>query len=118
MRRTGALQGVRMIKFFDVLGRYEATEFSQLEAVELLRVGSARFDGGGHPMRMRAKRVCWTGGLARRRPGSSRVRDSPGCAESVNGHTNPAAAARFRLSWIVLSATPRRRPISRALTPS
>ena len=29
-----------------------------------------------------------------------------------------AAATRFRLSWIVLRATPRRRPISRALTPS
>jgi len=27
-------------------------------------------------------------------------------------------ATRFRLSWIVLRATPRRRPISRALTPS
>jgi hypothetical protein len=34
------------------------------------------------------------------------------------GQTSPAAAARFRLSWIVLRATPRRRPISRALTPS
>ena len=37
---------------------------------------------------------------------------------SANGHANPAAAARFRLSWIVERATPRRRPISRALTPS
>ena len=36
MRRTEALQGVRMIKFFDVLGRYEAAEFNQLEAAELL----------------------------------------------------------------------------------
>ena len=26
---------------------------------------------------------------------------------SANGHCNPAAAARFRLSWIVLRATPR-----------
>ena len=31
---------------------------------------------------------------------------------------SPAAAARFRLSWIVERATPRCRPISRALTPS
>src|SRR5271157_5698183 len=37
---------------------------------------------------------------------------------SASGHLSPAAAARFRLSWIVLRATPRRRPISRALTPS
>ena len=37
---------------------------------------------------------------------------------SASGHASPAAAARFRLSWIVERATPRRRPISRALTPS
>jgi hypothetical protein len=34
MRRTEALQGVRMIKFLDILGRYEALEFNQLEAAE------------------------------------------------------------------------------------
>ena len=38
MRRTEALQGVRMIKFLDILGRYEALEFNQLEAAELLGV--------------------------------------------------------------------------------
>jgi hypothetical protein len=38
MRRTEALQGVRMIKFVDILGRYEALEFNQLEAAELLKV--------------------------------------------------------------------------------
>jgi transposase len=43
MRRTEALQGVRMIKFLDVLGRYEASEFSQLEAAELLGVGERTF---------------------------------------------------------------------------
>jgi hypothetical protein len=35
MRRTEAHQGVRMIKFLDVLGRYEALEFNQLEAAEV-----------------------------------------------------------------------------------
>ncbi len=36
MRRTEALQGVRMIRFRSVLGRYEAEEFNQIEAAEML----------------------------------------------------------------------------------
>jgi len=43
MRRTEALRGVRMIKFLDILGRYEAAEFSQVEAAELLGVGERTF---------------------------------------------------------------------------
>ena len=43
MRRTEAHQGVRMIKFRDILGRYEASEFGQLEAAELLGVGERTF---------------------------------------------------------------------------
>jgi transposase len=43
MRRSEAHQGVRMIKFLDILGRYEASEFSQLEAAELLGVGERTF---------------------------------------------------------------------------
>jgi transposase len=43
MRRSEALQGVRMIRFLDVLGRYEAAEFSQLEAAALLGVGERTF---------------------------------------------------------------------------
>ena len=43
MRRTEALQGVRMIKFLDILGRYEAAEFSQMEAAEVLGVGERTF---------------------------------------------------------------------------
>lgn len=43
MRRTQALQGVRMIKFLSLLSRYEASEFSQLEAAELLGVGERTF---------------------------------------------------------------------------
>jgi len=43
MRRTEALQGVRMIKFLDILGRYEAAEFGQLEASELLGIGERTF---------------------------------------------------------------------------
>jgi transposase len=43
MRRTEALQGVRMIKFLSILNRYEAAEFSQLEAAELLGIGERTF---------------------------------------------------------------------------
>ena len=38
MRRLEAVQGVRMIKFLDMLGRYGAAEFSQLEASALLGI--------------------------------------------------------------------------------
>lgn len=43
MRRPEALQGVRMIKFLDVLGRYEAAQFSQVEAAELLGIDERTF---------------------------------------------------------------------------
>ena len=43
MRRSEAHQGVRMIKFLDVLSRYEAAEFSQSDAAELLGVGERTF---------------------------------------------------------------------------
>jgi len=43
MRRTEARQGVRMMKFLSILSRYEAAEFSQLEAAELLGVGERTF---------------------------------------------------------------------------
>src|ERR1051325_1737710 len=43
MRLTGARQGVRMLKFMDVFGRWEASELSQLEAALLLGVGERTF---------------------------------------------------------------------------
>jgi|HubBroStandDraft_6_1064221.scaffolds.fasta_scaffold156462_1 transposase len=43
MRRTAARQGVRMLKFMDVFGRWEASELSQLEASELLGMGERTF---------------------------------------------------------------------------
>ena len=42
MRLTKARQGVRMLKFVDVFGRWEAARLNQLEAAELLR-GSTRY---------------------------------------------------------------------------
>ena len=43
MRRTEALQGVRMMRFLDILGRYEAAEFNPLEAAALLGVNERTF---------------------------------------------------------------------------
>ena len=43
MRRTEADQGVRMIKFSSILSCYEAAEFSQAEAAELLGIGERTF---------------------------------------------------------------------------
>ena len=43
MRRTEALQGVRMINFRSVLERYEAGELNQIEAGELLGVSERTF---------------------------------------------------------------------------
>ena len=43
MRRTEARQGVRMLRFMDVFGRWEASELSQLEAAELLGMGERTF---------------------------------------------------------------------------
>lgn len=43
MRRTEAHQGVRMIKFMSVFGRFEAAELSQLEAAELLGMSERTF---------------------------------------------------------------------------
>ena len=43
MRRSEALQGVRVMRFLEILGRYEAAEFNQLEAAELLGVDERTF---------------------------------------------------------------------------
>ena len=43
MRRSEALQGVRVMRFLDILGRYEAAEFNQMEAAELLGVDERTF---------------------------------------------------------------------------
>lgn len=43
MRLTEARQGVRMLKFMDVFGRWETSELSQLEAAELLGMGERTF---------------------------------------------------------------------------
>ncbi|WP_428537175.1 helix-turn-helix domain-containing protein [Rhodopila sp.] len=43
MRWTEALQGVRVIKFRSVLGRYGSTELNQIEAAELLGITERTF---------------------------------------------------------------------------
>ena len=43
MRRTEALQGVRMTMFLNVLNRWESAELNQEEAAELLGVSERTF---------------------------------------------------------------------------
>jgi transposase len=43
MRRTEALQGVRVIEFRSVLDRYELRELNQIEAVELFGMTERTF---------------------------------------------------------------------------
>ena len=43
MRRSEALQGVGVMRFLDILGRYEAAEFNQVEAAELLGIDERTF---------------------------------------------------------------------------
>src|SRR5580765_8353726 len=43
MRRSEALQGVRMIRFRSVLSRYEGDELNQMEAAEMLGVSERTF---------------------------------------------------------------------------
>jgi transposase len=43
MRRSEALQGVRVIKFTSIFGRYEAAELNQIEAAELLGIDERTF---------------------------------------------------------------------------
>ena len=65
MRRTEAHQGVRMIKFLDILSRYEATEFGQLEAAALLGIGSGRSVAGASGTRRTARLAFWDRRLGR-----------------------------------------------------
>ena len=43
MRRSEALQGVRVIKFMSILGRYEAADLNQFEAADLLGIDERTF---------------------------------------------------------------------------
>jgi len=43
MRRTEALQGLRMMRFANVLGRWESAELNEAEASELLGIGERTF---------------------------------------------------------------------------
>ena len=43
MRRSEALQGVRMIRFWSVLSRYDGEDLTQMEAAEMLGVSERTF---------------------------------------------------------------------------
>jgi transposase len=79
MRRTEALQGVRMIKLRSVLDRYEASELSCMEAAELLGMGERTFRRWRHRFEEDGE-----AGLVDRRFGKASGREVPAdAAESV-----------------------------------
>ena len=67
MRRTEALQGVRMAMFLNILNRWESAELNQEEAAELLGVSDGRSGAGRAATRRRARLDLLTAGSARRR---------------------------------------------------
>ncbi len=82
MRRTEALQGVRIIRFLDIFGRYEASESSQLEAADLLGMGERTFRRWCHRFEEDGK----AGLLDRRLGTASSLR---GLAETFGKHGLP-----------------------------
>ena len=90
MGRTEALQGARMIKFVDILGRYEALEFSQMEAAELLGVSERTF------RRWCARYQGWRGGVAGPAAGKATgQRVPPDPAEEATAHLVGPRRLRF-----------------------
>ena len=68
MRRTEALQGVRMAVFLNILSRWELAELNQEEAAASHRDRASGRSGAGRAvMRRRVKRGYWTAGSAKRR---------------------------------------------------
>ena len=91
MRRTEALQGVRIIRFVDILDRYEALEFNQMEAAELLGVSERTFQ------RRCARYQGWRGGVAGAAAGkASSQRVPPDPAEEAAAYLAGPRRSRFR----------------------
>ena len=67
MRLTEARQGVRMLKFMDVFGCWEAASLTQFEAAELLGWASGASAVGAGAAKVRP--ACWIAGSARHRAG-------------------------------------------------
>ena len=67
MRRTEAHQGERMIKFSSILSCYEAAEFSQAEAAELLGIGERTFRRWRQRFEDEGELARWMGGRVRPR---------------------------------------------------
>jgi hypothetical protein len=72
MRRTEAIQDAQMMRLLEVLGRYEAAEFNQMKAAELLGVGEHTFRRWRDPDGDDGDAGCLTVGLAKSRPSGFR----------------------------------------------
>ena len=95
MRRTEALQGVRMIKFRSVFERYEANELSQIDAAALLGVTErtfrrwcVRFEDGGEA------------GLLDRRLGSKAKEGSARRSPRKQSHRKGDSASREAVHFV------------------
>jgi hypothetical protein len=67
MSRTALLQERRMLKFRDVLSRWEASELSAFAASSCWECRSASFDAIGHALRIRERLACGIDGSAKLR---------------------------------------------------
>jgi Helix-turn-helix domain len=102
MRRTEALQGVRMMAFRSVLGRFETAELNQMEAAELLVISERTFRRWCQRYEEAAKPDCWIVVSAGVRAG--------GCRWIASRRSRPCiapatAALRRGTSMTILSAT-------------
>ena len=69
MDRARIHEGIRRMRFVDVLGRTERSELSQMEAAELLGVCERTFRRWRDRHREAARAVCWTFACDRHRGG-------------------------------------------------
>ena len=77
MRLTEARQGVRMLKFVDVFGRWEASKLRPIGSGRVAgRGGSGRSGVGAAATTREARPTCWTLGLARPRASACRSIDA------------------------------------------
>ena len=72
MRRTEALQGVRVIKFRSVLDRYETSELNQIEAENCFASPNGHFGVGVFATMRPGTLDCWTAVWAGYRANASR----------------------------------------------
>ena len=82
MDRARIHEGIRRMRFWDVLGRTERSELSQMEAAELLGISERTFRRGATAIAKRGKWV-WRIAAWLRRCGGRRLPRSNGCWDCI-----------------------------------